>query len=392
METKAFMLRNDGKAFPCSHHLYVMHDDDLSSEAEVAAFIYTTNSADKNYAAYVLNCWMALLIEDSLPYDYTDEVLQDTIAQSVKSLPYRFLYPISIQQLLEIQKTMGAYSNIDEFYEYCDEIRSKLKSISTTIERSLNQQFCRVRYGGQYDSVGTSDIWFRISSVGFNWSNIIYQFTADNYRRFKVDRIFICRDYESDNGEVEGKAEYFYRAKDGSVYFDMPIQEFLSAEHESNPVFSFTNINRGVLASMYGVLSQGRSYVCAEQEILHQVQYDGRDPWPYFVREESAQCLDCSDFLERASARTHTKVHRITSKIMDLFPEISEVGVDIEPHENTSGNMVGVKYIFDLSFHNPNVDDLQVDVNFNKGDVTPDVVFRRFRQEYSDYKKFMGLA
>lgn len=122
------------------------------------------------------------------------------------------------------------------------------------------------------------------------------------------------------------------------------------------------------------------------------MQYDGRDPWPYFVRKESAQCLDCSDLLERASARTHTKVHRITSKIMDLFPEISEVGVDIEPHENTSGNMVGVKYIFDLSFHNPNVHDLQVDVNFNKGDVTPDVVFRRFRQEYSDYKKFMGLT
>ena len=91
METKAWMLRNDGKAFPCTHHLYVMNDEDLASEAEVAAFIYTTNSADKQYAAHVLDCWMALLVEDTLPYDYTEDELDEQIRRAGKSLPYRFL-------------------------------------------------------------------------------------------------------------------------------------------------------------------------------------------------------------------------------------------------------------------------------------------------------------
>ena len=388
METKAWMLRNDGKAFPCTHHLYVMNDEDLSSEAEVAAFIYTTYSADKEYAAHVLDCWMALLIEDKLMYGYSEEELDETISNAVKALPYRFLYPISIQQLLEIRRHENSYSDIDEFYEYVDEINANRESISDTIKKSLNQQFCRVRYGGQYKSKGTSDIWFRISSVGFNWADIIYIFTAENYRKLHVDTIYICRDYESDNGEELDKSEYFYKAKDGAVYFNMPIDEYLQEEHEHSPVFSSVNIGRGVLATMYDLFRRGKSYVEATKVIGSYSIVLGSDPWGYFVRKDSQDCIDCSDFLERAGGRTQAKMGRIISKIMNMFPEIAAVDIDIVPHENNAGKMTGVQYIFDLEFDDPDAKDLTLDIPFTKGDVTPDVVARRFRQEYSDYKKF----
>lgn len=388
METKAWMLRNDGKAFPCMHHLYVMNDEDLASEAEVAAFIYSTNSGDKEYAAHVLDCWMALLIEDKLMYDYTEDELDETISNAVKSLPYRFLYPISTQQLLEIRRHENSYSNIDEFYDYVDEIHSNREYISDTIKKSLNQQFCRVRYGGQYDSKGTSDIWFRISSVGFNWANVIYIFTAENYKKLDVDRIYICRDYESDNGEELGKPEYFYKAKDGAVYFNMPIDEYLQEEHEHSPVFSSVNIGRGVLATMYDLFKRGKSYLEVTKVIGSYSIVLGNDPWSYFVRKDSQDCIDCSDFLERVGGRTQSKMGRIISKIMNLFPEITAVDIDVTPYENNNGKMTGVKYIFDLEFDDPNSKDLTLDIPFTKGDVTPDVVARRFRQEYSDYKKF----
>lgn len=391
METKAWMLRNDGKAFPCMHHLYVMNDEDLSSEAEVAAFIYTTNSADKEYAAHVLDCWMALLVEDTLPYDYTEDELDEEIRKAVKSLPYRFLYPISIEELLKIRRAEDSYNDIDQYHEFVDGVRNDRESISNTIKKSLNQQFCRVRYGGQYDSRGTSDIWFRISSVGFNWADVIYIFTAENYRKLKVDRIYICRDYESDNGEEPGKPEYFYRAKDGAVYFNMPIDEYLQEEHEHSPVFSSVNIGRGVLASMYDLFKRGKSYLEATKVIGSYSIVLGSDPWSYFVRKESLDCIDCSDFLERAGGRTQAKMGRIISKIMNMFPEIATVDIDVAPYENNAGKMTGVKYIFDLEFDDPNAKDLTLDIPFTKGDVTPDVVARRFRQEYSDYKKFSAV-
>ena len=95
--------------------------------------------------------------------------------------------------------------------------------------------------------------------------------------------------------------------------------------------------------------------------------------------------------LERAGGRTQSKMGRIISKIMNLFPEITAVDIDVTPYENNNGKMTGVKYIFDLEFDDPNRKDLTLDIAFTKGDVTPDVVARRFRQEYSDYKKFTAV-
>ena len=206
--TKAWMLRNDGVAFPVMQHLYVMGDKDLSSEADVASFIYKTNSSDIDYAKYVLECWMSLLIEDTLMWDSTKEETVQLIADKVKSLPYHFLYPLSVSELINIHNEMCEYNNIDEYYEFIDSVHSNLDVISDTIKKSLNQQFCRVRYGGQYMSSTTnSELWFRISSTGYNWANVIYIFTSDHYKSLGVSSIYICRDYESDNGEDEDKPE-----------------------------------------------------------------------------------------------------------------------------------------------------------------------------------------
>lgn len=244
--TKAWHLRQDGKAFPIIVHLYPMGDADLASEAEVAAFLVKTNSKDLDLANYVLDAWMAMLIEDKINFDATEEDIDNAITSAVSSTPYRFAYPLSAQELLEIHSERHAYNDVDGLYDFIDSVRDNLSTIQSRIKMSFNQQFCRVRYGGKYNSAsGNNGIWFRIASAGYNWANTIYVWVTENRRSLKLETITICRDAESDDEYGEGEIEYFYKAKDGAVYENMPIDEFLNEEHEHSLVFSSTSVPIG---------------------------------------------------------------------------------------------------------------------------------------------------
>ena len=273
--TTAWMLRQDGVAFPCKVHLYTMADEDLSSEAEVASFLIATKSKDIGVAETILDAWMAMLIEDTVSYDDDAAGIRDCIKQMLGLLPYSFPFPLSDEEYLKIHDRLCNYTNIDEYYEYLDRVRAELPRLQDMIRKSLNQQFCRVRYGGQYDTYnGNNTIWFRISSVGYNWANTIYVFASENRRKWNIEKITICRDYESDHGDVNGKPEYFYKAKDGSAYYDMPIDEFLNEEHEHSLVFSTTELNRGVLATMRQKLAEGSTY----QEVVNVLSKSDIEP------------------------------------------------------------------------------------------------------------------
>lgn len=384
--TVAWMLRQDGAAFPVTHHFYVMDDEDLSSEAEVAAFIIRSQSKDTDIARYVLDAWMSMLIEEMVSYDADEAEIDECILHALSLLPYRFQYPLSDQELLEIHKSAGNYNDVDSLYEFVDSVRDSLSSISDSIKKSLNQQFCRVRFGGQYNShKGNNTIWFRISSVGFNWANTIYIFTSDNKAKYKIQSITICRDYESDNGDVEGKPEYIYKAKDGTPYYDMPIEEFLAEEHEHTMVFSSSQLNAGVLVTVQNELSRGHTL----NEILCSlatsgISYDTR-AWNYLVRKERKNCIECSEWLDNASIRTNSKFRRLLHNILQEYPELTDVDVEMEPYPNSKGNMVGHKYLFKLSSTTPELDGLVIDVAFPRNDVLIDTIMRHFKREYEDY-------
>ena len=238
MPTTAWMLRQGGDAFRVMHHFYVMDDEDLSSEAEVAAFIIATESKDQDLAKYILDAWMAMLIENKVPYDGEEPEIEAAIEEAIQLLPYSFQYPLSVTELIKIHRECNQYDNVGALYDFVDDVRSERSSLSKRIKDSLNQQFCRARFGGQYNTIrGNRELWFRISSTGYNWINDIYIWTADHYRGLGAQTITICRDYESDHGDEEGHPEYFYTARDGAVYRNMPIIEFLAEEHDTRPIF-----------------------------------------------------------------------------------------------------------------------------------------------------------
>lgn len=390
--TVAWMLRQDGEAFSVTHHFYVMDDEDLSSEAEVAAFIIKSNSKDQDYARFVLDAWMAMLIENSVSYDATEEEIGAALRSELTSLPYRFQYPLSVSELLDIHRSKSNYTDVDSLYEFIDRVRSRREAISDTIKKSLNQQFCRVRYGGQYNSrSGNNAIWFRISSVGFNWANQIYIFASDNRTKYDIQYITICRDYESDNGEVEGKPEYIYKAKDGAVYYNMPIDEFLNEEHEHSLVFSSTELNAGVLVSVQNELRKGRTFYEIQCALVNSgIQYDSR-AWNYLVRKERKNCIECSEWLDNSSMRAQSKYRKLLYDIKQLYPEITDIDLDAEPYANSRGNMVGIKYLYKIKSNTPELDGLVVDTAFTKRDIPADTMLRFFRREYEDYINNRGI-
>lgn len=152
-----------------------MNDEDLSSEAEVAAFLISSKSRDTDLAEYVIDAWIALMIENSVNYNDSEIEIESHILEELKKLPYRFLYPLSDEDYINIHKKLDNYSDTGSLYDFIDDVRLKINQISEDIKHSLNQQFCRVRYGGQYNSVSNNNtIWFRISSVGYNWADTIY--------------------------------------------------------------------------------------------------------------------------------------------------------------------------------------------------------------------------
>lgn len=389
--TKAWHLRQDGKYFPVPVHMYVTNDDDFSSEAEAASFLIYTNSKDIQLAEYVLDIWMALLIENFISYDATSEDIDSAILSNLASLSYKFNYPLSDSQYLAIHHKLNNYYDVDSLYDFIDDISVNKIKISNEIRTSLNQQFCRVRYGGQYDShAGNRSIWFRISSVSYNWANTIYLFVSCMRRSLNLQSIYICRDYESDNWEAPGQPEYFYKAKNGKLYFDMPIEEYLAEEHEHSPVFS-SELNSGVWRTLKNRLASGHSYYSVIAALkVSGVEFNSA-PWRRLVHQEQLKCIDCSEFLENACTRTQNKLMGLMKRMKRKYPEIRQMDVDVKPYPNRKGNMVGLKYLFEIESDIESLDHLIVGIAFTRNDATPDMIFSRFCKDYEDYKFFNNI-
>lgn len=395
MQSIAWMLRSDGQAFPVVQHLYGMDDDDLSSEAEVAAFLVKTSSKDIELAYDVLDIWMALLIENSVSYNASSTDIDNAILKRLDEVPYKFMYPLSVDEFLDIHHSLGHYNDIDSLYDFIDNSISKLGYYQSAIKESLNQQFCRVRYGGKYNSSdGESAIWFRVSSVGYNWANVIYEFTAAIYHKYHIEYITICRDHESDNGYDSTKPEYFYKAKDGTIYYNMPIDEYLVEEHEHNPVFSATQLGAGVLRSIQVELNKGNTLYGINKVLAAHSIPTRYNLHSYLLNKElSTSWVEASEWFDNLPTRTMRKIGKLKQMILAKYPEIASVDVDCEACENNSGKMIGFRMTFNLESNIEALDHLPVTIKSTKpvSDVQLESIFRMFRIEYEDYKKFMKI-
>lgn len=205
----AYMIRADGKAFPVTVHPYGNTDVTKIEETLAASEWLYTHTEDPASKKLVTDLWASYA-------KYLDPAvsvgeISSTLKYYLKRLPYKVASPTFIDSL-----------NFDGAKIYQD-----LTAINLAVNDALNQEFLRARYGGMYDTGSSNSMYFRISSAGFNWFPLIWDFVYSN--RNQISDVTIVKDPESTG--VQGK----YYSHAGTKIDHLPINDFINLS--GRPVF-----------------------------------------------------------------------------------------------------------------------------------------------------------
>ena len=188
MDTYAYMIRRDGKVFNVDFHPYGTEGIEYVLDYLPWLFECTANESTRRDIAALVRAMM----------EHTGSSINDLFDGF--DVPSQFLTYVS---------------------NYKEEINKTNKELMDAVEYDLNQEFCRTRLGGRYnsDDVAAGEIVFRISSTNFNWFNVIWDFVYKNKRIIKS--VTIVKDYESTGVDTP------YR--DGrEIFFRMPVEDFIT--------------------------------------------------------------------------------------------------------------------------------------------------------------------
>lgn len=199
MTEHAWMIRNDGVAVPCIQHIYA-NTAEPDETLYAAQWLYqnTRNEQNKFHCLQLIKSYGLTLGRNN----FFNAILNDITAK-----PYIFLTAPFIRSIhTELEKATHGDVN----------------TLSVAVEKNLNQEFLRARYGGLYHTdKQNKGMYFRISSENFNWYSHIYDFLK--CRQDAIKTVTIVRDEES-----TGIADYFYTAPNGQLYDALPLSLFWS--------------------------------------------------------------------------------------------------------------------------------------------------------------------
>lgn len=211
----AYMLRNDGKVFefPSMHPYLILPDSNFSIDENIDLLLYAPRDLEWFY--------------ENMDSDFKTDVSK--LLYSIYNNPQYFGDYRKNIDAINIPLIECTYDK-----EYTIELYKKISAES-------NQKFCRFRTSDLYGGGSNKSIYFRISSVRFNWFNLIWELVYKN-KNF-ISNITIVRD------SVEG--DYFYKHK-GKIFNEMPIDEFLTLS--GNPIIESADklIKGGSLNSAFG--------------------------------------------------------------------------------------------------------------------------------------------
>lgn len=210
MISNAYMIRNDGKAIPCTQHIYASVDS-IDETLYAAEWLYDNTN---HFEVKELIEEFVISVGIKLKQRYNTKTIQAAYIKDIDKKPYKFISKQFINRLTDKIVDVSKNTSVEEYI--------------VKISNELNQEFMRARFGGIYNSCNDSnEMVFRISSIGFNWYNIIYNFVAEHSN--EIQTVTIVRDEEStgDSG--------FYKTDDGKQYYNqLPVEEFLT--ETGNPI------------------------------------------------------------------------------------------------------------------------------------------------------------
>lgn len=217
---EAYHIKNDGTDIPVKVHVYAQAD-----LMRAIAFLLKYSSEDKeevvdiftNFMLGLMHEYGSLREEDILHLQEQTEMFRESYVNSTIIKLFKEQQPT-----LMLRRISGSASGIDYI------------AATTRINEILDQVFLRARYGGYYIPEGSREMVFRVSSHGFDWSDIICKFVYNN-RKF-IDRVTIVRDT---GGTGTGR-----------VYFNfenLPVEEYLMGNRKiiSNKQFRYSILESG---------------------------------------------------------------------------------------------------------------------------------------------------
>ena len=199
-QTKAWMLRRDGKAFEVTIHPYG-NPDDYEETLWASEWLYghTANPETKDLIVRFITTW----VFDECKFEEATVVEQ--LDKEITDRPYMFL------------SSNFAHSIADQLEDV--DLNEDVETLNLAVNSALNNEFTRVRAGGEVNSdASLGELYFRISSTGYNWFDIIWNFVYNRQR--SIDTVTIKRDEEA-----TGESTYY---RHGNKIFDkMPVEEFI---------------------------------------------------------------------------------------------------------------------------------------------------------------------
>ena len=202
-DSTPYMLRNDGKVFEIeSYRPYIIRPDE-DADDNTLSFLMDTDS----------EFWC-------LKWFY-DNTLNPVVKNDIRILIKSFVYHCKAQKSFIEGDIL---TNTEEIYKQFNiidkttllEDPNDIYEMLIKINNDVNQEFCRFRtsdmIAGKYDT----GIYFRISSIGFNWFDLIWQIAYDNRKHYSD--ITIVRDGDKFKAYVI----------DGERIFNYDIEDFIT--------------------------------------------------------------------------------------------------------------------------------------------------------------------
>ena len=220
------MIRKDGEIFECGEvHPYILYNKNENFEVNIKDLFFNLD-------------WLDWFYEHS-----NNKWVKDKIISCVKDI-----CDINVSEFpTNIEHKKNRYF-IDEFFlkQAIEKFKIKVEPIKDLTEEYLlgveaefkdlndkcNQEFLRCRTGDLYTKGSGSGIYFRISSVYFNWFNIIWKTVYEN--RNWLSDVTITPDHQSKDDK-----ELFLR-HNSTIINKLPVNDFINLS--GNPVFESVDL------------------------------------------------------------------------------------------------------------------------------------------------------
>ena len=210
------MLSKYGEVFNCIDNAY--HPNPGLEEEEYPEIELCIDWLIRNNLGnmkYITN-WIGYRIINAIDEGETD--INDIAENYVF---YSDLSNISKESIDLVKELYEDISNDDELYAYYAEDVNEFET-AKKIVRYINETFTRVRAGGKLNSRGSDEIYFRISSHGYDWSRVFTEFLWDVFKDIKdmPRRIWIGHDLETMGEEkvlFDGTPEELFDKYDNKI-------------------------------------------------------------------------------------------------------------------------------------------------------------------------------